>query len=313
MRRTTAIVIGAALLLIGGCSDDGDQDASIADGVASCVDEAGDAEAHLLIDDIELDGAKPLLDLAAAEIAIEGATTHMRFVVQPSAYRQFDLVEQYGWNLTFLIAARTASNLVNISTDLDGEIDGARFGDEDSDVPDLDVSRATSARNSGVIEISIPTEDLLLEDLIEWSASTLLSGNADEETPMFGQDVCGLELGGEGMLAFPGEALDRSALGDPEVSTTALAPQETINTSPDIDDNGIDLNALRTELAEALTAEGFPTRPHDVDCAGEGPPNRVPPGDSFTCTVPPDVNGALTVFVVTVTGIGTYEWEYADV
>lgn len=81
-------------------------------------------------------------------------------------------------------------------------------------------------------------------------------------------------------------------------------------------ENGIDLSALRTELAGVLTSDGLPTAPDDVDCQSDpqtSGPNRVRIGESFNCTVTPDVNGALTLFIVTVTAIGTYSWEIADV
>lgn len=80
-------------------------------------------------------------------------------------------------------------------------------------------------------------------------------------------------------------------------------------------DNGIDFSVLRSELAAALTSDGFPTEADDVDCDmdSQGPPNRIPVGSSFGCVVMPEVNGALTYFAVTVTGVGTYSWEYLDV
>ncbi len=79
-------------------------------------------------------------------------------------------------------------------------------------------------------------------------------------------------------------------------------------------ENGIDLAAVRSELAAELTSTGLPTALDDVDCEqGAVPPNRVPVGDTFVCVVAPDVNGALSAFEVTVTGIGEYRWEWADV
>lgn len=74
-------------------------------------------------------------------------------------------------------------------------------------------------------------------------------------------------------------------------------------------ENGIDLAAVRTELAAELNSAGLPTAADDVDCEGDVPPNRVPVGDSFVCVVTPEVNGALSAFEVTVTGIGEYRWD----
>lgn len=78
-------------------------------------------------------------------------------------------------------------------------------------------------------------------------------------------------------------------------------------------DNGIDIAALRSELAGALTSDGLPTQPGDVDCDTGQPPNRVQIGGNFGCVVTPEANGALTYFSVTVTGIGTFTWQYEDV
>ncbi len=79
-------------------------------------------------------------------------------------------------------------------------------------------------------------------------------------------------------------------------------------------ENGIDLAAVRSELAAELTSTGLPTAADDVDCEqGDTPPNRVAVGESFVCVVTPDVNGALSAFDITVTGIGQYRWQWADI
>lgn len=131
-------------------------------------------------------------------------------------------------------------------------------------------------------------------------------------------------------IAFVGERSDGG--GDaptttsPTSTSTSAVPPTTATSAlaqgPDCEgasgcafENGIDFASLRTELAAALTGDGFPTAADDVDCEtnSPGPPNRVPVGASFGCVVTPDVNGSLTYFDVTVTGLGTYAWEYADV
>ncbi len=110
-------------------------------------------------------------------------------------------------------------------------------------------------------------------------------------------------------------------------TTSTSAPPDTTTTSaPALEiecegvsgcsfDNGIDFSILRSELAAALTGDGFPTESDDVDCDmdSQRPPNRVPVGSSFGCVVMPEANGALTYFDVTVTGAGKYSWEYLDV
>ena len=101
--------------------------------------------------------------------------------------------------------------------------------------------------------------------------------------------------------------------------TSAVPPRQVA--APDCEgvsacnfENGIDVAALRVELANDLTLSGYPTPPDGVDCEqGSTPSNRVAIGASFQCLVPPEVNGALTLFIVTVTGPGTYMWEYADI
>lgn len=103
-------------------------------------------------------------------------------------------------------------------------------------------------------------------------------------------------------------------------TTAAPAPPEPAPTSEPCEgasgcafENGIDIAGLRSELAAELTSTGLPTTPDDVGCEqGAVPPNRVPVGDSFVCVVTPDVNGALSAFEVTVTGIRQYEWKWAD-
>jgi len=127
------------------------------------------------------------------------------------------------------------------------------------------------------------------------------------------------------------QAGDDTSFEDPETTTAPTTASTTTSTTtlpPAAEsgdepcegasgcafDNGIDVAAVRGELAAELTSGGFPTAADDVDCEqGEAPPNRVPVGRSFPCVVTPDVNGALSAFEVTVTGVGTYRWEGVDV
>jgi len=130
----------------------------------------------------------------------------------------------------------------------------------------------------------------------------------------------------------PSQAGDDTSFEDPETTTAptiAPATTTTVALPPEAPgpsdepcegasgcafENGIDLNAVRSELAAELTSGGFPTAADDVDCEqGDVPPNSVPVGGSFPCVVTPDVNGALSAFEVTVTGVGTYRWESVDV
>ena len=81
------------------------------------------------------------------------------------------------------------------------------------------------------------------------------------------------------------------------------------------DDNGIDLVRLRTEIAASIESHGGPPVPVEaITCSGESTlPHHVPPGGSFSCIhTPTDVRGELIAVLVTVTGHGTYTWEYID-
>lgn len=112
-----------------------------------------------------------------------------------------------------------------------------------------------------------------------------------------------------------------STTAPPTTTTAAPAPPEPApggeaceGASGCAFENGIDLSAVRRELAAELTGSGLSTAPDDVDCEqGNVPPNRVPVGDSFECVVTPDVNGSLSAFDVTVTAVGQYRWDWAEV
>lgn len=204
----------------------------------------------------------------------------------------------------------------------------------------IGLSKPVIAGNSA--SVRIPAEELdELGDSFQFSAwsSLVTSGDAaildncpnleadhlKSPTVEFPNDVSSDEVSGStGSRVEPKSSTAPPSTAAP-ATTHAVGVPPTSEGSPTTEcegvsgclfDNGIDLGALRAELASALTQEGFPTAPTDVGCT-TGPqisgPNRVRIGGSFECVVPPDVNGALTVFSVTVTGIGTYTWDYADV